>query len=201
MKCYPIKRFCDGPDWQQIPVLSIDTPYLRTRSNVRSYAQIGYTAEALFLHLWIDVPQVRAVETGPIGIPCKDSCLEFFFQPVNGDPRYINVEFNSNGCIYLGMGTCIQDLIRLLPEKDIDSIFEPEIQRTENGWEIYYRIPYFFVRQLFPQFVVTPGDTIRANCFACSDLSQPHYYLSWNPITEEPFTFHHSRCFGSMVFE
>ena len=64
MKCYPIKRFCDGPDWQQIPVLSIDTPYLRTRSNVRSYAQIGYTAEALFLHLWIDVPQVRAVETG-----------------------------------------------------------------------------------------------------------------------------------------
>ena len=89
----------------------------------------------------------------------------------------------------------------ILPEKDIDSIFEPEIQRTENGWEIYYRIPYFFVRQLFPQFVVTPGDTIRANCFACSDLSQPHYYLSWNPITEEPFTFHHSRCFGSMVFE
>jgi hypothetical protein len=153
------------------------------------------------VHLWIEVPQVRAVETGPIGMPCKDSCLEFFFQPVNGDPRYINVEFNSNGCLYLGIGTCLQDLIRLLPEEDICAILEPIIQKTEKGWEIYYRIPYTFVRRLFPEFAVASGDTIRANVFACSDLSQPHYYLSWSSITEEPFTFHHSSCFGSMKFE
>ena len=201
MRSYTITRADDGLDGSAIPVLLIDTPYLQTQSNVRAYAQIGYTADALLVHLWIDVPKVRAVETGPTGMPCKDSCLEFFFQPVTDDPRYINVEFNSNGCLYLGMGTCIQDLIRLLPEEDICTIFDPKIQKTERGWGIYYRIPYSFIQRLFPKFPVAPGKTIRANCFACSDLSQPHYYLSWNPITEEPFTFHHSSCFGSMSFE
>ena len=201
MRSYTIKRFQNKPDWPNVPVLPIDTAYLQTPSDVQAYAQIGYTADALLLHLWIDVAQVRAVETGPIGMPCKDSCLEFFFQPVNGDPRYINVEFNPNGCVYLGIGTCIQDLIRMLPENGIQAIFDPQIQQTQSGWEIYYRIPYGFVRRLFPAFTIAPGHTIHANCFACSDLSQPHYYLSWNPITAAPFTFHHSSCFGAMKFE
>jgi hypothetical protein len=200
MRSYTITRADNGLDETRTPRLSINTPYLQTPPNVHAYAQIGYTADALLLHLWIDVPKVRAEETGPIGMPCKDSCLEFFFQPEPDDPRYINVEFNSNGCLYLGMGTCIQDLIRLLPEANICSIFDPRIQKLEHGWEIHYQIPYSLIRRLFPKFTATPGKTIRANCYACSDLSQPHYYLSWNPITEEPFTFHHSSCFGSMTF-
>ena len=132
-------------------------------------------------------------------MPCEDSCLEFFFQPVAGDPRYINMEFNSKGCLFLGMGTSLEDLIRLLPLEEVPQLFCPEIRMIPGGWEIFYRIPYRFIRQLFPAFAPQPGTQIRANCYACSDLTQPHYYLSWNPVATDSFTFHRSSCFGNMI--
>ncbi len=201
MNSYTITHVTDKPDWSSVPVLAMQTKYLQTQDNVKAFAQICYGSDALLLHLWAQVPEIRAVESGPIGVPCEDSCLEFFFQPVFGDPRYINLEFNFNGCFYLGMGTCIADLLRLIPDSDAEAIFAPVIRETDGGWEIFYQIPYDFIRRIFPEFEATPGSEIRANCYACSDLTQPHYYLSWNPVTEEPFTFHRSNCFGVMKFE
>lgn len=201
MKHYIIKKMDGTLDWSALPVLQMDVRYRQTRRDVCAFAQVGYNNDALLLHMWIEVAVVRDEEHGPLGRPCMDSCLEFFFQPVCGDPRYINLEFNFNGCFYLGMGTSIQDLIRLLPEGDAAAVFQPDIHRTEAGWEIFYRIPYSFIRRLFPDFAAGAGDTIRANCFACSDLSEPRYHMSWNPVAAEPFTFHTSKCFGSMELE
>ena len=201
MKHYIIKKKGETLNWSEMPALQMDVLYRQTQQDVCAFAQIGYTEDALLLHMWISVPSIRAAEYGPLGRPCKDSCLEFFFQPVVGDPRYINLEFNFNGCFYLGVGTCIQDLIRLLPEGDAMEIFQPDIRLTEAGWEIFYQIPYSFIRRIFPNFAAEPGNTIRANCFACSDLSEPRYHMSWSPVVAEPFTFHTSNCFGCMRFE
>lgn len=200
MRNYTIHKMNCMTDWDDIPALKIDVRYAQTQEKVSAYAQIGYCCDTLFVHMNLAVSQVRAEEYGPFGMPCKDSCLEFFFQPINGDSRYINIEFNFNGCVYLGIGTCLQDLLRLFPRDDISAIFQPDTRMTDTGWEIFYCIPFSFIRRLFPDFSVSPGKTMRANCFACSDLSQPKYYLSWNPITNEPFTFHHSACFGQMRF-
>lgn len=200
MKNYTITRVSGAPDWSRIPAVSMETKYLQTPDNVAAFSQICYDDEGILVHLWIDVPEIRAVETGPYGMPCEDSCLEFFFQPVAGDSRYINLEYNFNGCYYLGLGTGLDDLLRLLPDSDADTLFSPDIHRTETGWEIFYKIPYSFIRRLFPDFAVAAGKTIRANCYACSDLTVPHYYLSWSPVTTDPFTFHRSNCFGIMTF-
>ena len=201
MNNYTVTHVNEKPDWSKIPWLSMETKYLQTTDDVKASAQICYDADALLVHLKARVGEIRAVENGPVGMPCEDSCLEFFFQPVAGDSRYINLEFNFNGCFYLGMGTCIDDLIRLLPDSDANEIFYPDIRKTDDGWEIFYKIPYAFIRRLFPGFAPAPGSEMRANCYACSDLTVPHYYLSWNPVTEEPFTFHRSSCFGVMKFE
>ena len=200
MKHYVITRVTAQPDWTHIPVLSIDTKYLQTSDQIHANAQLCYDDSGILVHLWADVPEIRAVETGPTGTPCKDSCLEFFFQPVAGDARYINLEFNYNGCYYLGVGTGLDDKMRLLPGRDADTLFAPDIRRTKTGWEIYYKIPYAFIRRLFPAFDLIPGMSMRANCYACSDLTVPHYYLSWNPVKTDPFTFHRSECFGKMTF-
>ncbi len=199
MKNYTIHKLGENLDWQAVPVLPIDTPYLQTGKDVAAYAQIGYTDDALFLHLWMDVPYIRAEERGPYGVPCEDSCLEFFFQPVPGDDRYLNIEFNFNGCYYLGVGTGLQDLMRIVPDGETDP-FSYISAKTETGWEIFYRIPYSLVHRIFPGAKPEPGMEIRANCFACSDLSEPPYYLSWNPIEQKPFTFHYSQSFGLMKF-
>ena len=200
MDHYMVSKTTGQPDWANIPALAIAQPYLQTPAGIDAFAQICYEEDGLLLHLWTHVPQIRSVETGPLGMPCEDSCLEFFFQPVPGDSRYLNLEFNSNGCMYLGIGTGIADLVRLVPD-DGQSIFCPHIQMIDGGWEIFYRIPYSFVRRLFPGAAIVPGQTIRANCFACSDLTVPHYYLSWSLIEGQPFTYHRSECFGEMTFE
>ena len=203
MKEYTITRYTGPESWATAPKLEICEPLRPQYANVpiQAWAQVCYDDEALYVHLWAKEENIRAELHGLLDEICEDSCLEFFFQPVAGDPRYINMEFNSNGCLFLGMGTGIEDLIRLLPLEETSQIFCPEIRMIPGGWEIFYRIPYSFIRQLFPTFAVQPEMQLRANCYACSDLTQPHYYLSWNPVATDRFTFHRSSCFGNMIIK
>ena len=191
--------YCSGkPNWEQIPTLEMTNAYRITPENVRAFGQFGWDEQALYVHLRIETKEIRAVEEGPYGMPCEDSCLEFFFCPVPGDPRYLNIEFNMNGCMYLGMGTGLDDLTRLIPDQE-ENPFTPEISKTDTGWEIYYTIPYSFIRRFFPNFAPIPGMTIRANCYTCSDLSSVPYYKSWSPVIAQRFTFHHTESFGLMI--
>lgn len=198
MNSYDLKKVQGTPDWSSIPTLDIANRYLETPDDITACAQICYNNEALLIHLSTVEKDIRAVEKGPLGAPCEDSCLEFFFCPMDGDPRYFNLEFNINGCLFLGFGKSIDDLVRLIIEPD--EIFAPKIKKTENGWEIFYSIPYSFIRLFFPDFEARNGKSIRANCFKCADFSTPPHYMSWNKVVGEPFTFHKSHCFGVMNF-
>lgn len=199
MKMYEIHKIDGAADWKSLPVIDIDHPYMETPASIKAYAQICYNDEELLVHLRTVEENIRAVEKGPLGCPCEDSCLEFFFCPVENDNRYFNIEFNSNGCVYLGFGTGIPDLVRLIKE-DINDILCPKINFTNDGWEIFYCIPYSFIKGFFPDFKVYEGKTIRANCYKCADFSEPPHYLSWSQVSEDPFTFHNSSCFGTMKF-
>lgn len=166
---------------------------------VKAWAQLAYDDSALLVRLWTVEYKHRAVETGKLGEPCNDSCLEFFFCPMENNATYINFENNSIGCYYLGIGTELPNIIRLIPNSKED-IFDRNVKKFEGGWEITYKIPYEFIRRFFPEFKVYDGKKIRANCFKCAELIEPPHYLSWSPITREKFTFHASECFGEMIF-
>lgn len=200
MKSYEITKVATAPDWRTVPTLVMDIPYRETPADITAAAQICYTENEFLVHLFTAEKNIRAVEKGPLGAPYEDSCLEFFFCPCEGDARYFNIEVNMNGCFFLGFGSGDADLIRLLPEEGIENILSPDIRKTAEGWEIFYRVPYSFIRRFFPNFHVYKGKEMRANCYKCADLSQPPHYLSWSKIEGEPFTFHKSHCFGKMVF-
>ena len=199
MRQYTVKKVEGKPDWSSLPSLNIDTPYLETPDTIKASAQICYNDEALLVHLSTVEKDILAAEKGPLGMPCQDSCLEFFFSPIENDTRYINIEFNMNCCMYLGFGTCIADLTRLIV--DPVDIFKPEISMTNDGWEIFYTIPYSFIRRFFPDFEAKSGKVMKANCYKCADFSTPPHYLSWNKVATEPtFTFHNPACYGEMIF-
>lgn len=200
MKNYMIKRMEVGGDWSDKPIIEIDTPYLDTPETVKAWAQIAYDDEAILVRLWTEEYEHRATETGPVGKPYEDCCLEFFFNPMEGDLRYFNFENNAIGCYYLGIGTGLHDATRLLPDSEND-IFDRKVKCFEGGWEISYKFPYSFIRRFFPDFKVYEGKRIRANCFKCADKTEPPHYLSWSPVTKENFTFHKPECFGEMIFE
>lgn len=201
MKQYTVTWVEGSPDWSSIPAISMDYTYETTPEGIRGYGQVCYGADALLVHLWAENTQLRNEEEGLLASPCNDSCLEFFFCPMEGDKRYFNIEYNMGKCKFLGMGSCIQDLVRFVPAEDEDDLFEPEALRTEDGWEIFYRIPYEFIRRFFPEFRAEPGKVIRANCYHCASLGEPPFYLSWSPIVGLPFKFHRPECFGTMTFE
>lgn len=200
VKHYWIKKADREIDWSAVERLEIGCKYLDTPTEIRAFAQICYNADGIQVHLWSENDEVRAEETGPLGSPCEDSCLEFFFSPMEGDLRYFNIEFNFNGCLFLGFGSGGSDLTRLICD-DAKELFSPNISRTDTGWEIFYTVPYHFIRRFFPDFTVKKGKTVRANCYKCADLTVPANYLSWSPVDPDRFTFHNPERFGLMEFE
>ena len=149
MKAYQIKRMTDGGDWSDKPIIYIDTRYFDTPETVKAWAQLSYDDEAILVRLWTEEYQHRATETGPVGAPYEDCCLEFFFSPMEGDGRYFNFENNSIGCCFLGIGTGLSDLVRLIPDTEED-IFDRKVTKFEGGWEITYKFPYEFVPDFSP---------------------------------------------------
>lgn len=196
MKTYVISRKPEGLDWEKIPALNIDTCLWAGPAPVEPKAQVCYDEEALYVRLSTKEENIRAEEYGEAGSPCNDSCLEFFFCPSLNSNTYFNIEFNPNGCMFLGIGNDRYDLIRLVPVEENPLKAEPK--RTEDGWEITYRITAAFVRRFFPDFELASGGMLRGNFYKCGDETvQPHYYC-WNPITQEQPDFHLSAYFGKL---
>lgn len=199
MNTYTIKKKGAVLDWAQIPSVEMTHYYREHVPEISATAQLCYDEKALYVRLTAKEQNIRAEYNDLLGAPCEDSCLEFFFCPNPDDTRYLNFEYNPNCCLYLGLATNINDLVRLIPEFGYP--FNPVAKRTENGWEISYEIPYEFVGRFFPGFSPKSGDTIRANFYKCGDLTEKEHYLSWNLITGETLSFHRPSDFGLCTFE
>ena len=142
---------------------------------------------------------IRAEDTDILGMPCRDSCLEFFFCPMPEGKTYMNIEFNPNCCMYMGIGTNRYDLVRLLPEKE--NLLKAAASRTVDGWEITYRIEVAFLQRFFPEFKAESGAMMRGNFYKCGDYTVQEHYYSWNPVELVDPEFHCSEYFGKLYFE
>ncbi len=130
MKEYTITYVKNNADWANIPEIEINEVFGKKYDDISAKAQVAYTSDCLLLHLSTVESNYRKVEKDALGSPCEDSCLEFFFSPINGDKRYFNVEFNANGCMFLGMGSSVYDLTRLIFVGD--ELFKPEIIENDK---------------------------------------------------------------------
>lgn len=180
-------------NWDSISVLPIAELIRTEETSVQAFAQICYNDQALHIRLTAIEPEIRKVETGFLGMPCNDSCLEFFFRPDINDLRYFNFEFNPNGCMYLGLGSGPDNLVRLiLDDSQKETGLHPVIQEFHDKWSITFQVPYFFIQQFFPAFQIQNITSIRANFYKCGDKLQHPHYLAWNRVTEGDSDFFHS---------
>ena len=198
-KTATIVRKPNSFDWSDIPVIPIDEHLETPGVDIEATAQICYDEEALYVRLTAKEKHIRAEYIEPLDMPCEDSCLEFFFCPMEGDNRYFNIEFNPNCCMYLGLGSCLQDLVRLFPAWE--NVLCPQATRTSDGWEIMYQVPVSFVRRFFPEFQLESGKIIRANFYKCGDLTVQEHELCWNRLAEDEHDFHRPCDFGVLVLE
>ncbi len=198
MRTYTIVKVSEKTDWDKVNTLAIDNLHWTDSCDISAWAKICYDAENLYVRLWAKEAEIRAEYTTQTGMPCEDSCLEFFFAPAADDTRYMNFEFNPNGASWIGIAHGRDDAVRILTDV---SMFDPRPIRTEDGWQITYKIPLSFLRLFVPQTVFASGVKIRANCYKCGDLTKHPHYLAWNPVDHPTPEFHSYAHFGEMTFE
>lgn len=203
MKEFQIIKVSKNFDWNKIPSVDLEYSYRTPVPEIKASAKLCYDDDNLYVLLSAIEKNIRAEEMIPYGESCNDSCLEFFFCPVENDPRYFNIEFTPNKCMFLGYGSGLSDLLRLIPDYS-DNIFDAKTIYSEKGWEIEYKIPYSFIKRFFPDFKVYSGKRMKANFYKCGDKTLQPHYLSWSKINADPyktgFTFHRTQDFGIIIF-
>ncbi len=197
MRTYTMKRIQGVPDWSAHEILPIDNLLWTDSIDVSAQAQICYDEENFYLRLEAVEPHIRMEGKDPLAEVSEDSCLEFFIRPTERED-YFNMEFNPNCVVYLGFGSCLENLIRLIPES-MDPL-QAQVEFTDVGWVLSYRVPFAFIRRFFPDFTVKTGGKVYANFYKCGDETVKPHYLAWNPITCEEPAFHVPAEFGCLIF-
>ena len=199
MKEYTIVR---KAPWEVVPELTINECTYEYSADITAYCKVCYDDDNLYVRLRAHEKDIRAEgkKEELLAQPCEDSCLEFFFSPDASD-RYFNIEYNPNCLRFLGFGTHIWDLVRLLPLHDETLSFDPVTEYLPDGWQITYHIPYKFIRMFFPGFAPKKGDFMTGNAFTTGDFCKIPHDLSWNPIDPEVYnSFHNPKAFGKLWF-
>ena len=201
MRTYTISRSTTNPpDWSNVAPLFVDQFLWTPPVHIHMQAKLCYDQTAIYIYQYAAEPNIRAEHTGPYSMVCEDSCMEFFLAPVADDPRFFNFECNPNACMFIGLETCCDDIIRLHPLEE-NSVFQQKTARVAGGWELSYRIPYSFIQMFFPSFYPSSGHSMLANCYKSGDLTEQPHYMAWNPVRHNTPDFHRKSDFGRMIFE
>ena len=198
MRNYTIVKKPENLDWSKVPVAPIDNHLWLEPANIACTAQVCYDETAMYVRMTAKEQNIRAEETELLGMPCLDSCLEFFFRPFENSMRYINIELNPNCCMWLGYRNKENKLIRI---EEPSSILDAKAVRTEDGWEVTYRVPAALIAKYFDGFKFESGKNLPANFYKCGDLTVQKHYIAWNIIEQETPAFHVPEWFGMTTFE
>ncbi|MBT7161392.1 MAG: carbohydrate-binding family 9-like protein [Victivallales bacterium] len=203
----------DAPVWQNAETLCIANVRPESsdhRPNVQArFLHDGTTICAIYR---VEDQYVRAAHTGFQAPVCRDSCVEFFFQPHAG-PGYFNFEFNCGGtflCSYIRDCTRIGDdgfadcqmlgqdaadavsVYHSLPETVDPEITEPTI------WTLQFAIPISLLEIYAGPLGDVTGKEWTANFYKCGDETSHPHWISWVPVDE--LNFHLPRCFQPIAF-
>ena len=196
---YRVKRI-EAVDWTEIPCVELRHQPWLTPCDIEAKAQMCHDGENLYVRMEAKEKNIRAELNGPLDPICCDSCMEFFFRPVEGDLRYFNLEINPNGQMYIGFGPNMPKLVRLALQ-DEDALLQKKWNYTEDGWEVFYTFPAEVIRVFFPGYELKSGMKIYANSYKCGDETVKPHFIAWNPIDVVVPSFHEPEHFGLMILE
>ena len=205
----------NSPCWQAAAVVSINQFRVESSNHhPEVQAKVLYDADGLYVHFLVDDRYVLARQQGFNASVCRDSCVEFFFQPF-GQGGYFNFEQNCGGSrlVYFisdhrrgpGGFAKFEELtenelrqfptFHTLPEKITEEIIEP-VQ-----WRLAMQIPFRVLEKYVGPIDAAklPGTVWRGNFYKCADDSSHRHWASWQPVPE--LNFHLPDSFGELVFE
>jgi hypothetical protein len=222
MSLYTIKRTpeapqldgdWDGPIWSHAETGLIGH-YLPNSSDHHPPVQFRMLYDAAWVYLLFRVEDrfVRCVEREFNGSVCRDSCVEFFVEPVAGK-GYFNFEVNCGGtmlCYYVEDPTRTDDgfekFTALTAEEgatvriyhSLPSVVEPEVAGPVT-WFNEIHTPLALLEGHVGALGDPAGQTWRANLYKCGDETSHPHWGTWAPIVGE--SFHAPEYFAPIAFE
>lgn len=168
--------------------------------------RMAYCNEEIWLKYYVEETHILAGHTETNSDVSKDSCVEFFFDPL-GDGNYYNFEFNCIGTTLVQYGPNGKEQQFLAPELierniEISSSLGSEPFQEKIGnykWEMTIVIPITLLTD--NQNIHLKGLDAKANFYKCGSGTSRRHYLSWNPIISKKPNFHLPRYFGNVMFE
>lgn len=197
-----------GRVWEIAPAAPLDVAPWGADYRPVSYGQLVCTDTDFWVHM-VSVEKkanIRAVATGIHPEVWLDSAMEMFLMPIpDEDSRYINLEFNTQGALYVGVRHGRADG-HLLTETDIN-IFQIRNTMEETGekgmvrWTVTCRIPFTFLEQHYGKHDFAGFRTMRGNFYKCGDQTPEPHLLVWNMIDYPKPDFHRPEFFGTFKSE
>ena len=179
--------------------------------------RIWHSGSVLHLEYKVKEQSIRAVETHDGSDVYKDSCVEFFFQPLPDDPHYYNFEFNAAGTMVLSWRTGRMDPEHASPEvlasvkREVaieDAAFVPSVEGGRVGfeerpakgpWALRADIP---VEALWRSGIRSfSGLRARANFYKCGDALKVPHFVTFAPIDTAKPDYHRPEFFTDLDFE
>jgi len=144
----------------------------------------------------------------------QDSCLEFFIAAKPGDPRYINIEANSEGVYLLQFGEARENRVFLKDLTDNEIIVEPDFSVAPKiarmlfrmvllpWWSANIEISLELLKALYGKdYEFYDGMVMRGNFYKCGDKTKIPHWGAWAPVTTNPPGFHNPECFGEIILK
>ena len=168
--------------------------------------RIAHDDSLLFLKYYVKENHILARQTDPNTAVHRDSCVEFFVDPLqNGN--YYNFEFNCIGTTHLAYG----------PHRGKRSFIPPElIKQKIKTWSTLGKAPFeeksgtfeWEMVVVIPSSIFIHNEGLRfsklisnANFYKCGDDTSKRHYLSWNPVKTPNPDFHRPEYFGTLNFK
>lgn len=200
----------DAPAWAAAAELAIASFHPRSSDHrPRVAVRLGHDGTALHLLFHFDGELVASRELHPNGDVYRDTCLEFFVEPLPGR-GYFNLECNAGGTLHcrhirdprrVGDGFADAEFLRAdeLAGIGVATTLPRTVDPERSGrlaWTLALRIP-FAVYAARLGAAVGPGQAWRGNLFTCAEaVSRPHW-ASWSPVGEV-LNFHVPERFGTL---
>ena len=202
----------DGAFWRQAQSLSAGC--FRPEGSdhrPRTLCKLFYNEQNIFGIFRVEDQYVRCSHTRFQSDVWKDSCVEFFVQPKEGE-GYFNFEFNCGGALLASYVTdptrvrcSLKKCIPLTPDDDqqiqryasLTPIVEPEITKPVV-WTLEFAIPIAVLGKYTGPLGTIKGQIWLANFYKCgNETSRPHW-ASWAPLSAR--NFHEPASFGQIEF-
>ncbi|MEM9141520.1 MAG: carbohydrate-binding family 9-like protein [Bacteroidota bacterium] len=168
--------------------------------------RIAHSNNAVWLKFYVREQNILAQHTEIHSAVSRDSCVEFFFDPL-GTGEYYNFEFNCIGTPHLAYGPgrherefvdseWVRSQIRIA-----SSLGEEPFAEKDGGhqWEMVMVLPAS-VLTAHPD-ILLKGRTSKANFYKCGDDTALRHYVTWNPVGTPSPDYHRPEYFGTLVFE